>query len=248
MCEYILCVTYLKIVKQYTSKIFIIVIAAIALITLPNNYSFSGTIDELVERVEEVYRSTEDITANFEQISMIKSLNMSQNFNGVVCFKKGGRILWDYNPPHAQKIVSNGAKFWFYSPEDKEVLVINYDEAFKSRTPIVFLAGVGQLREHFHVTLLHDDEITHEKLPQKDHHIFQLIPRGEDLNLKKMLLYISKESFLIKGTMTVDAFNTSNTIFFSKIKRNSGLPDNIFEFTPPEEVRIITPLGGGIQK
>jgi len=63
--------------------------------------------------------------------------------------KKPGKMRWEYNAPEKKLFVSDGVKIYSYVPEDKQVIVSDVPSGDRLTTPVLFLAGTGNLARDF---------------------------------------------------------------------------------------------------
>src|SRR5207245_4609774 len=106
------------------------------------------SLDDVVRGVESAYGRMIDMKADFNQTAFNKSLNSTIPAQGAVYLKKGGKLRWEYSEPTKQEIVSDGKTLWVYTPALNQVNMGPAPEALAGPAGS-FLAGLGQLREHF---------------------------------------------------------------------------------------------------
>ncbi|MCH8158205.1 MAG: outer membrane lipoprotein carrier protein LolA, partial [Nitrospinae bacterium] len=142
---------------------------------------------------------------------------------------KPGKMKWVYNAPDPQILISNQETLWLYIPEDELVTKIPIKNVYSSNTPALFLAGQGKLTDAFNIAqVLHEqDEIT-----------VVLIPRDEDSNLSRMVLYADKKSYQIIGASVYDKLGNKTDIRFHDIRINEEIAEDVFEFQIPEGVEV----------
>jgi outer membrane lipoprotein carrier protein len=200
------------------------------------------SLEEVVAKVQEQYEIHSDYKANFAQESMIKSLGKKQLAEGVVYFKKPGKMRWIYRRPTKQEIISDGKTLWTYRPEDKQVAVSKMTQAFQSKAPSTFLAGIGNLQRDF--------QARWSKEPSSGSDYFlELTPREAQGSLEKLFLVVERDSFKILQAKIQDVMGNITQIHFSKIHFNNNLSDSFFQFTPPKDAEVFTfpgsaPAGG----
>ena len=194
----------------------------------------SLSLDQIIEKVQEVYNHTEDVQADFDQETRMKSWGQTQVAKGKVSFKKNGRMSWEYSAPVPQKIISDGRKIWFYVPQDRQVTVYEMNQGLQSEIAYRLMLGKGNLSREFDIALtdsLGDD---------KNYYRLRLKPLKPQAAIEQIVLRVDMKSFQVFETEIVDTFGNSNRIRFSHIKVNSHLPDSQFVFTVPAGVDVIT--------
>jgi outer membrane lipoprotein carrier protein len=199
-------------------------------------------LEEIVAKVQEQYDIHQDFKANFTQESFLKSLGKKQKAEGIVYFKKPGKMRWIYRKPTKQEMISDGQTFWNYRPEDKQVIVSRMTQAFQSKAPSTFLAGIGNLKKDFQARWAKEPS-------SAANYSLELTPMEGQGGLEKLFLVAERETFKILQAKIQDAMGNITRIDFSKIRFNNQLSDSLFQFTPPKEVEVFTmpgaaPLGG----
>jgi len=194
------------------------------------------SLDEVVAKVQEQYEIHSDFKASFLQESLIKSLGKKQQAEGVVYFKKPGKMRWVYRQPTKQEIISDGKSLWTYRPEDNQVIVGRMTQAFQSKAPTTFLAGIGNLKRDFQARFLK------EPSSGKDYSL-ELIPLEAQGSLGKLFLIVERETFKILQAKVQDVMGNVTQINFSKIQFDNHLSDSLFTFTPPKGVEVFNMPG-----
>ena len=66
--------------------------------------------DEVVDKMQSYYENARTFSAEFKQV--YEEVNgLKKNSSGVVFFKKGGKMRWDYEKPEEKYLFSNGEIF-----------------------------------------------------------------------------------------------------------------------------------------
>ncbi len=194
-------------------------------------------LDEVLGKIQEQYEKHADFKAKFVQEATIKSLNKKQLAEGTVFFKKPGKMHWMYSKPTKQQIISDGKSLWNYQPENKQVIVTRTTQAFQSKTPSTFLAGLGNLKKDFQARFGKDP------VPGADYSL-ELTPLETQGGLEKLFLTADLKNFHILQARIQDAMGNTTQITFSQITFNNNLADSLFTFTVPKGVEIFTMPGG----
>jgi outer membrane lipoprotein carrier protein len=202
-------------------------------------------LDEVLGKIQDQYETHADFKANFVQESTIKSLGKKQQAEGVVYFKKPGKMNWTYTKPTKQQIISDGKNLWNYRPEDKQVVLARMTQAFQSKAPSTFLAGIGNLRKDFQARFV--------KNPAPGNpYSLELTPLEAQGGLEKLFLLVDPETFNIHQAKIQDAMGNITQMNFTQIRFNNNLADSLFTFTPPQGVEVFTMPGtapsGGVEK
>jgi len=203
----------------------------LCLIWLPILKAQPLPLEEVVAKVQEQYETHEDFKANFIQESFVKSLGKKQVAEGNVYFKKPGKMRWIYQKPGKQEIISDGKNFWNYRPEDKQVMVSPMTNAFQSKVPSTFLAGIGNLKKDFQARWAKEPS-------PKENYSLELTPQEDRGGLEKLSLLVDWESYKILQARILDIMGNVTQISFSKIQFDNHLPDSLFTFVPPQGVEV----------
>jgi outer membrane lipoprotein carrier protein len=193
--------------------------------------SEGAAVDEIVKRVQARYDATADFIADVTQEARIASLDKTVTAKGTVAFKKPGRMRWDLSEGDPQVIVSDGTTLWIYRPEDKQAIKMPFSQVFRSTTPMSFLTGVGRIADDFRASLDGQDEKTIELL---------LLPKQAGTEVGKLRLTVARDSYDIMGAEVTDPLGNVSKLRFSSLRRNAGLPDDVFVFQAPPGVDIVT--------
>jgi outer membrane lipoprotein carrier protein len=187
------------------------------------------TLDDVIRGVESAYGKMTDLKGEFVQSALNKSLNQTIDAKGVVYLKKGGKLRWEYAEPTKQEIVSDGKTIWIYTPQLNQVNTGAAPEALSGPAGS-FLSGLGKLRQHFNVRFLNPAQ-------PKDadgNLVLDLTPKQPLPTLARLVLSLDAKSYDVRKAVVYDQFENTVTMTFTKVVVNSGLPDKLFVFQPPQ--------------
>ena len=125
----------------------------ICLTSVPS-YSQAPDLATLIDRIQQTYERTSALTADFVQVATLTSLNRQQTSSGHVYIEKPHAIRWEYTQPEAQTILYDGTTLRIYTPKRRQLLQSAVDENNRTNVALLFLAGIGKLRDTFEVTLI----------------------------------------------------------------------------------------------
>jgi outer membrane lipoprotein carrier protein len=219
-------------------KIFLLSFFALMLYHLVfHPVAFCATGQEVLNEIQNRYEKTNDFEADFIQEYVGKGIRQSSRGEGKVYFKKKGMMRWDYTVPN-QKLVSDGRKFWYYQPEEKQVLVSDVSSVLKERTPLAFLAGEGNLSRDFNFFNLN------ESVSQKeDNYVIELVPKETISTLSKLVLTVGKKSYIVLQADVFDGLGNLTRTRFINIKTNVGVSQSFFQFAAPPGTEVIKMQG-----
>ena len=196
--------------------------------------AWSLTLEEIIRGLEGTYRGMTDLKAEFTQTAFNKSLNSTIPAQGAIYLKKGGKLRWEYSEPSKQEIVSDGKTLWVYTPALNQVNTGPAPEALSGPAGS-FLAGLGRLREHFHVRLLNPAQAT----DAEGNVALDLTPKAPVPTLSRLILTLDPRSWQVRQAVVFDQFENTVTMRFSRLAVNSGLADRLFTFVAPPGVATV---------
>jgi outer membrane lipoprotein carrier protein len=212
----------------------------LVLLALPLN---AEDISKVVDRIQKTYNEIRDFKADFIQESTNKALKYTITDTGIVYFKKPNKMRWDYikkvegKDILLQKIVNDGEKLYFYNPGDNQVIVDSLKNLVPSRAPGNFLSGMGNIKRDFDVV---ENYYRTEKKVAGNYYL-ELIPKEKIKGVNKIFIAVDNAQFLVRETITVDAFENTTKIIFSNIEKNRSIPDDVFKFQIPKGANVVTP-------
>jgi outer membrane lipoprotein carrier protein len=195
------------------------------------------SLNDVVDKVRETCTHAQDLSALFEQITTIRSLNQEMKASGTLLLKRPRKMRWEYQKPEQRLFVTDGKTLWAYSPTDKQVVVQEVGEAFASRLPISILAGDCQLRRDFDIKEVENAATR----GSGSFMILDLRPKQPEAGITRMLLEVNLKSYMIERITVFDPSGNTSVYKLSDLKLNSGLNDQQFTFTPPAGVTLVAP-------
>jgi len=221
--------------RTHISKRFIPLPAVlVVLLSLPvlGSAQTGQSPEALAKALQARYQSVRDFTADFVQIYRGGVLRTETRESGTVAVKKPGMMRWTYTSPERKEFVSDGLKMYSYIPEDRQVTVSNVPADSEAPTPVLFLAGKGDLVKDF----------TAEKAapPVQGSVAVKLIPRRNEPEYEYLIVAVDPASLQIRALTTKDRQGGESTIRFENLKENKGISDKDFAFRIPRGVDVIT--------
>jgi outer membrane lipoprotein carrier protein len=213
----------------------------------------SASLKDVVSSLEKGYAGLQDVQADFSQKTTIAAVNREQKGSGEVLLKRPASATamfrFNYSKPK-QQIISNGKQVWFYTPENKQVLVNSVAAMFSGGNSIAlsYLTGLGHVSRDFDIAFAAE--------PQDKSGNYQLVltPKKPSPVLAKLQLTVSfaaveqmqatgevKNVFPVVSSIVHDAGGNKTRIDYSRARVNKGLADGKFNFKVPEGVEVIKP-------
>ncbi len=189
--------------------------------------------EETVSNLQKVYEETADFRADFVQETFNKSLKKTFTEEGIVYFKKPRNMRWDYTRPEVKKMIINPQKAWLYVPREKAAYMQKAANIFQSGTLLRFLSGIGKVDDDFHITYA-----LPEAVDKDGNYLLRLTPREKSYSLNTMNMTVDKNTYFITQVSFEDLMGNTTTLKFSNLTRNTGIPDKLFQFSPPAGTNI----------
>ncbi|MCQ8105127.1 outer membrane lipoprotein chaperone LolA [Methylomonas sp. SURF-2] len=179
-----------------------------------------------IKQLKAFLKSSASLSADFKQVSYNKAGQAGQPSLGQFYLSRPGKFRWNYQKPFAQEIVSNSDKVWFYDADLEQVTVKQLDDSLGS-TPALLLTGQVDIDEKF---------VLEEQGNEDDLNWIRLSPKNEESGFKYILIGLSHGQ--LGGMELSDNFGQLTRIYFSNIKLNPVLRNDMFDFKPPKGVDV----------
>lgn len=197
--------------------------AVIALCCLPLTAVAAAT-----DALKVFLTQTQTVKARFAQMVLDKNLKQLQQAQGVMQFSRPGKFRWDYLKPYEQTIVGDGTRLWIYDKDLNQVTVRKLDLALGA-SPAALLAGSNDLERDFTLTNLGIE---------KGLDWLEATPKKRDTVFERVRMGFGKSG--LEAMELRDQFGQVTVITFADVERNPRLAAEVFRFTPPKGVDVIT--------
>ncbi|MCX6137710.1 MAG: outer membrane lipoprotein chaperone LolA [Ignavibacteriales bacterium] len=186
----------------------------------------SLTAMDVVGRVQALYASLTDASADFTQTVKFKYTKTEQKFAGTARMKKGNRYRVE---SQQQTLVTDGKIVWVYSPVNKQVVVDAYKENAQTFSPEKFIFG---LPKNYTAAFVGEKK--------SGVHVLKLAPRsGTNAFIKSLKVWVSETDWTVQRVEIIDG-NEMQTIYtVQNFHRNPGLSDALFSFVAPPGVETV---------
>lgn len=190
----------------------------------------SPEVKSLVDRMQGFYERTQDFTADFRQEYFYKSFNRTVVSTGTVAFQKPAKMRWEYLTPSSRSFVLSGDRIYSLDPEAQTLTKAALPTSQLSAS-VTFLWGKGKLSDEFDISRTECKECLGTLLT--------LMPKKPDARFREVQLDIDPKSAQVRRSIVIDPDGSRNSITFSHLKTNVGLPKDTFQLTPPPGTQII---------
>lgn len=190
-------------------------------------------LGKILKGLQNHYRSTDSFTARFvEKITPVGGMERTRE--GTVYYRRPGRMRWEFAPPQAELIVSDGERIYTYQPDLNQVVETPLKTAFKSSSVTSFLLGIGDIERDFDASLppsgKSDSSLVH----------VDLVPKGGG---QKIELGLDPKTYDVASLRLTDALGNVTRISFADIKTNIALKESLFVFNVPKGADIVSAPG-----
>ena len=148
-------------------------------------------------------------------------------YYGELWIEKPNRFRIESSAPWKQTLVSDGIKFWNYDA-DLEQLTIDWLDKDLGRFPIlVFTGSTDELDKIYNISSQLDQDLA----------VYQLIPKRENQYFSS--IWLTFRDLVPISIVILDVMDNYTEFFFSSTQVNADLTDDLFEFSPPDDVELL---------
>ena len=194
--------------------------------------SQAESVDDLLDRIQHTYEQTQALSADFVQVATLTTLNREQASAGRVYIQKPHAIRWEYTQPESQTILYKDNTLQIYTPKRKQVLQSSIKADDRSNVALLFLAGIGTLRDAFTVTALPSTESQITRL--------RLVPRSPQAGFTELHLAVNQQSAFIESLTIHDHIGNRTHIRFAALQTHPSLPADTFDLRLPADTEVIS--------
>ena len=194
-------------------------------------------IERLVARVQQRLREVEDLEARFVQRRLSRFGSVIVERAGKLYIQPPGRMRWEYEHP-ADLFVTAGEESYFFLSDDNQVQVFQTEASEASQTPIMYLAGKGDLLRDFDI----EETDWGPKLAPGNLQL-QLRPLQDDASFTLLVLEVEPMTATIARLVQVDRISNTIDYQFHDIEYDVGFTQGLFEFEIPQGADVVY-IGG----
>ena len=185
---------------------------------------------ELVTKLQAKYQNMETMQANFTQSYQSKRFSgKGLQESGIVYLRKGGYMKWEYQKPDRKLFVSDGFFYFYYVPDDKQVVKTPVDLG-SQQSPVLFLTGRGNFARDFKAEWAD---------PRPGSRLIKLTPVKPQPDFEYLIVDLDPTRNLVLRLLVVDSYDNRTEYKFTNIQENPTLPKNFFVFQPPAGTDVI---------
>lgn len=189
------------------------------------------SVDEILSKIENRY-DTSGFTAVFSQTSVIKAMDITDTAQGKVFIKRPKMMRWEYETPEKQIILTNGDGLWVFRPDDNQVMAGSAPVYFGDGKGASFLSDIRLIRRKYNLSL--------EKSKEPENYKLKLIPMEKNLDISRILLWVSKENFNVIRIATYNSYDDETLINMSDLHFNRNIDDSVFSIKIPDDADVVS--------
>ena len=206
----------------YLVLILILVFLNVNFVYATNN--LVNNSDSILSQVQKNYQNIKTIEANFSQDSHSEALGQDEKSSGIFRAFIPNNIKVQYKLPREQVYLVTNEGLTYINYNDKQVVKDSADSVLKSKLPLTFLAGVGDLKKDF--------DIERISLLQNSYK-FDLKPK-DDGEIEDISLWIDKKSLLVNKLFVKELGDNTITFELSNIVLNKNVSSKDFKIEIPK--------------
>jgi outer membrane lipoprotein carrier protein len=178
----------------------------------------------LLQAVEARYAQAPTVQADFAQVDYIAALNREKKSSGVFLAKKPNKVRWETTAPDVNLLVSDGHRFWFYTPPFDST---EHGQVIERKT--------AQIQSKFAQALLSGKfSAIRGKIEDQGGNRFLLtLSPGSAGDIEKAEVRIDPKQKLIAQVKLFHSDGNRSEIALSKFELGYQMDDQLFYFVPP---------------
>jgi len=181
-----------------------------------------------VELLAKRLKPMESLTAAFSQTITDDRNELMQEAKGLLIVKRPRKFYWLTQQPYEHLVVTDGVVLWQYDIDLEQITKQAYT-ADLDKAPALLLSGdIEQISRQFQVEAESTDKLTTT---------FTLTPMAEDGLFKRLTIVFGPT--MLASMSLLDNFEQLTDIQFSEVILNPRVPEQQFEFIPPDDVDVI---------
>ncbi len=188
-------------------------------------------------RVQAFYEQTRTVQASFAEHYWHRVQQRTQSSRGRITIERPGKIRFDYAQPAGKVLISDGAQWTMYEPEEGGAgQYLRGSAAAASTSALGFLMGTARLTEFRR-------SLRPRSSGQPDHtDALELRPIRPDPHYVRVVVYVDdrpESAGVVRRVSIEDADGNWNRFDFADLRFNRELDARTFSFTPPAGAREI---------
>ena len=188
----------------------------------------------------ERYYGLETLCAHFEQDIELTLLDWTSSSEGTICVQQPGLYSQRYSDPDGDRVVVDGEYAWSFFPSDDDKQVIRCSVEGGGAGSNIFSNFLDDPRGRFEA--VHQGR---EPMGEGVSHKIALTPReiggSRSADFRSAVVWLDVDSNLITALEIRDTNESIRRTELTDIRVDIEIPDEVFRFELPENVRLFTP-------
>jgi len=206
---------------------FILATAIIFICYIAVGYSENKNI--IITKLKEKCSEIKTFKANFLQKHYSALTKEEVSDKGIIYYQSPNLIRFEYGAPTKNLFVAKDYTSYFYNSQDNIVYKSSYNSSQKNLSWLFLLNGCN-IDNYFNFKEIKET---------KEKYILIILSKLQDEEIKEIVLEIQKKNLDIQKIAIYNAIGDSNTFYFSNIKKNIYIDENLFNFNIPKNAEII---------
>lgn len=192
-----------------------------------------AALPPLLTEVEQKYADAKTMIAEFSQVNEIAALKQKKSSTGVIAVKRPDKLRWETVKPDPNLLVSDGKRFWLYTPPfdegERGQLIERRSSEIQSRLASALLAGKFSVARDM-------------RIRKKSSSRYDLIPKpGSAGTVVRAEIEVNPEKKLIEKVVLQHKGGNRSEITLTGIRLGEELADDMFVFVAPPDTDRVEP-------
>ena len=196
--------------------------------------TYRKTLPPVLKEIETKYAAAGSIEAHFEQVTESVHLKQKKRSSGTITIKVPDKIRWETTQPDKNLLVSDGKRFWFYTPpfdaDEPGQVIERKGGDVRSQLARALMTGsfsAAQQKNGMKIIRLSPSEYT--LLPKK----------GSAGSVKQAAIEVDLQEKLIRKVTLLHSDGNTAEISLSRIQLGKPVSDESFVFSPPPNTDVV---------
>lgn len=187
-----------------------------------------------LQEIEERYANAGTVEAQFEQVTESAHLKQKKKSSGLIQLKIPAKIRWETTAPDKSLLVSDGNRFWFYTPpfdeeEDGQLIERKGSDVRSKMATALMSASFSKAQKKHGLKIIRGG-------PSR----FTLIPRkGSAGTVVEAKIELDPGEKIIRKIFLFHSDGNIAEITLTKVELGKPLEESLFTFSPPPHTQLV---------
>ena len=183
----------------------------------------------ITSEIQKEYDSLKGFQVDFKQQLKNAASGEIETREGRIWFKQPGLVRWQTDSPENELLVVGKDVVWDFFKDEDTAIKYAASDILSSKNMIKFISGKAKLEEDFVI-----EDMGMEMGLRK----LMLTPIEPEPSLVLATIWVDPTTKLLRSILLVDFYGNGNKLGLDNFVRKPALPDNLFQFVPPEGVSV----------